>query len=195
MRLLRFDTPLGPMIAVGDDDFVRGLYFSGQKHQPDFSGLPDGRNCLLLRRVQHQVSEFFNGRRGGFDMPLQAPGTELQQSVWLALASIPLGETLSYAALAERVGKPRAVRAVAGAVGRNPWTLIRPCHRVIGSGGSLTGFAGGLERKAALLAHESRLAQAHATHLSAAGASTDAGVSHSAEVRPMRAPTRPASSA
>lgn len=195
MRLLRFDTPLGPMIAVGDDDFLRGLYFSGQKHQPDFSALADGRDCLLLRRVQHQVSEFFQGRRRGFDVPLQAPGTELQQAVWLALASIPLGETLSYSALAERVGKPRAVRAVAGAVGRNPWTLIRPCHRVIGSSGSLTGFAGGLERKAALLAHESRLAHTHPGELGAAGASTHAGLPQSAEVRPMRAPTRPASSA
>jgi methylated-DNA-[protein]-cysteine S-methyltransferase len=80
----------------------------------------------------------------------------LQQSVWAALATIAYGQTVSYAALAERVGRPAAVRAIAQAVGRNPWIILRPCHRVVGSSGSLTGFAAGLERKSALLALESR---------------------------------------
>jgi len=156
LEALQFDTPLGSMIAVGSPRSVHGLYFAGQRHMPDLSGCVTDSGCLLLHRARRQIGEYFEGRRLQFELPLDHPGTPLQQSVWAALATIPYGQTLSYGALAERVGRPAAVRAVAQAVGRNPWIILRPCHRVVGSGGSLTGFAAGLERKSALLALESR---------------------------------------
>ncbi len=135
------------MVAIGDAQALSGLHFAGARHLPDIAACEEGRDCLLLRRVALQVADYFEGRRTVFDLPLTARGTALQQAVWRELAEIPMGSTISYAELAARVGRPRAIRAVAQAVGRNPWTLIRPCHRVIGSNGSLTGFAGGLERK------------------------------------------------
>jgi methylated-DNA-[protein]-cysteine S-methyltransferase len=110
----------------------------------------------LLHRVRKQIDEYFNGDRQSFDLVLDHPGTPLQQAVWAELAAIPYGETVTYTTIAQRVGRPLAVRAIAQAIGRNPWLIIRPCHRVLGADGSLTGFAGGLERKAALLAHEAR---------------------------------------
>ncbi len=157
MRALWFDTPLGPMVALGDSHALSGLHFGGAKHLPDVKDCEDGRDCLLLRRARLQVEEYFAGRRSRFDLPLAQTGTDLQSAVWETLSGIALGSTISYLELAHRVNRPLAVRAVAQAVGRNPWTLIRPCHRVIGSDGSLTGFAGGLERKSALLALEARL--------------------------------------
>ncbi len=190
MRALWFDTPLGAMVAVGDAQTLGGLHFSGARHLPDLAGCEDGRDCLLLRRVQLQVGEYFEGRRTGFDLPLIPRGTALQSAVWEALGSIAIGTTISYSELAMRVGRPRAVRAVAQAVGRNPWTLIRPCHRVVGADGSLTGFAGGLERKAALLAHEARLIRAPGLAESASGADRQKG----AAITPMRIRPRPASS-
>lgn len=190
MRALWFETPLGSMVAVGNAQALRGLHFGGARHLPDLAACEEGRDCLLLRRVRLQVTEYFEGRRTVFDIPLEAPGTPLQHAVWHELGAIATGSTLSYAELAARVGRPRAVRAVAQAVGRNPWTLIRPCHRVIGSNGSLTGFAGGLERKAALLAHEARLARASATARPAAESDRPKGC----DVTPMRAASRPASS-
>lgn len=190
MRALWFDTPLGAMVAVGNAQALHGLHFGGARHLPDLSACEEGRDCLLLRRVQLQVGEYFEGRRTAFDIALVAEGTDLQCSVWQALDAIALGATISYSELAARVGRPRAVRAVAQAVGRNPWTLIRPCHRVVGANGSLTGFAGGLERKAALLAHEARLARA----TSQAEGASDRRLSKGAAVTPMRATRRPASS-
>ena len=190
MRALWFDTPLGAMVAVGDAQTLCGLHFGGARHLPDLAGCEDGRDCLLLRRVQLQVGDYFEGRRTGFELPLVARGTALQRAVWEALDSIALGTTISYSELATRVGRPRAVRAVAQAVGRNPLTLIRPCHRVVGADGSLTGFAGGLERKAALLAHESRLARTPGPAERAPGVGGQKG----AAITPMRIRPRPASS-
>lgn len=190
MRALWFDTPLGAMVALGDSRALSGLHFSGARHLPDVSACEDGRDCLLLRRVSQRINAYFNGHRGAFDIPLDAPGTPLQQAVWQALAEIPLGSTISYSELATRVGRPRAVRAVAQAVGRNPWTIIRPCHRVVGSDGSLTGFAGGLERKSALLAHEARLAREAGVVDSMCARSSGEG----AEVMQMSSARRPASS-
>ena len=187
MRALWFETPLGPMVALGDSRALEGLHFGGAKHLPETAGCEDGRDCLLLRRVKLQVEEYFAGRRLVFDLPLATRGTDLQQAVWNALSRIPAGGPISYSELARWVGRPRAVRAVAQAVGRNPWTLVRPCHRVIGSDGSLTGFAGGLERKSALLAHEAKLWKN--------GLGPDCSVSRSvgAEVTPMRALQGPVS--
>ncbi len=185
-----FETPLGSMVAVGDAQTLRGLHFGGARHLPDLAECEEGRDCLLLRRVKLQVTEYFEGRRATCDIPLQSPGTLLQQAVWDELGAIAVGSTLSYSELANRVGRPRAVRAVAQAVGRNPWALIRPCHRVIGANGSLTGFAGGLERKAALLAHEARLARTSITTRPI----TESDRPRGAEVKPMRVASRPASS-
>ncbi len=190
MRALWFETPLGSMVAVGDAQALRGLHFGGARHLPDLAHCEDGRDCLLLRRVQLQVSEYFEGRRSAFDIALVAEGTELQRAVWQELGAIPIGSTLSYSELAARVNRPRAVRAVAQAVGRNPWTLIRPCHRIIGANGALPGFAGGLERKSALLAHEARLARASAV----TDPPVESGRPKGAEVTPMRAASRPARS-
>jgi methylated-DNA-[protein]-cysteine S-methyltransferase len=106
----------------------------------------------VLKEVIRQLGDYFAGRRTAFDVPLDlAHGTDFQQSVWQALLKIPQGGTASYGELSARIGKPAAVRAVGAAVGRNPVSIIVPCHRVMGAGGALTGYAGGLERKSALL--------------------------------------------
>lgn len=108
----------------------------------------------LLEKAEIQLSEYFRGERHNFDLPLASVGTEFQKSVWDALTEIPFGATISYRQLAERIGRPTAFRAVAQAVGANPIAVVVPCHRVIGSDGSLTGFAGGLEAKKILLTLE-----------------------------------------
>ena len=106
----------------------------------------------MLQRAAAQLNEFFSGQRQSFDLPLDLTnGTAFQQAVWQALLAIPFGQTTSYGELARRIGRPKAVRALGAAVGRNPIGIIVPCHRVIGADGSLTGYAGGLDRKTALL--------------------------------------------
>jgi methylated-DNA-[protein]-cysteine S-methyltransferase len=109
----------------------------------------------LLTETERQLREYFAGRRKVFDVPLAFHGTDFQRRAWSALLTIPYGETRSYAQMAMQIGQPNAVRAVGAANGRNPISIIAPCHRVIGSGGALTGFGGGLENKAKLLALES----------------------------------------
>jgi methylated-DNA-[protein]-cysteine S-methyltransferase len=108
----------------------------------------------VLVQAARELAEYFAGRRRQFETPLEPIGTAFQRSVWAALATIPYGRTLSYAALADALGRPGAARAVGAANARNPLSLFLPCHRVLGSGGALTGYAGGLERKRWLLAHE-----------------------------------------
>jgi methylated-DNA-[protein]-cysteine S-methyltransferase len=110
----------------------------------------------MLVEAERQLQEYFSGARTRFTVPLDIAGTPFQRQVWEALRSIPYGETRSYAEIADQIGSPRAVRAVGAANGRNPVSIVAPCHRVIGSGGQLTGFAGGLEVKARLLAFEQR---------------------------------------
>lgn len=112
-------------------------------------------NHPVLRAAERQIGEYFAQHRTRFDLPLDFSGTPFQKAVWAALLTIPFGETRSYAQIASQVGKPKAVRAVGAANGRNPISIIAPCHRVIGSNGTLTGFAGGLEAKRLLLALES----------------------------------------
>jgi methylated-DNA-[protein]-cysteine S-methyltransferase len=111
----------------------------------------------VLLEAERQLNDYFAGNRGRFSVPLDFVGTEFQQKVWTALLTIPFGETRSYRQIAEQIGRPAAVRAVGAANGRNPISIIVPCHRVIGSNGALTGFAGGLEAKAYLLGLEMRL--------------------------------------
>ncbi len=114
----------------------------------------------VLQEAERQLDAYFAGRSRQFSVPLAFTGTDFQRQVWRALAAIPFGETLSYGRIAEQVGRPRAVRAVGAAIGRNPLAILIPCHRVIGANGRLTGFAGGLEAKAWLLGREAGRATA-----------------------------------
>jgi methylated-DNA-[protein]-cysteine S-methyltransferase len=154
----RYESPLGPMIVAATSRGLAGVWFDGQRHLPDVSAWADATAHPVLELAVRQLREYFKGQRTSFDLPLDLQGgTPFQQSVWHALLNIPSGTTASYGALSDRVGKPAAVRAVGAAVGRNPLSIVVPCHRVLGSDGSLTGYAGGLERKSALLRLEGAL--------------------------------------
>ncbi len=156
-RYATFDSPLGRMLLVSDGSFLTGAYFSGQKHEIlPVPGQPLEPDLEIFRTASMQFAEYFDGRRRQFDIPLRLPGTPFQMMVWDALLEIPFGGTVSYGELAGRINRISAVRAVGAAVGRNPVSVIVPCHRVIGSDGSLTGYAGGLERKRALLDLEAK---------------------------------------
>ena len=151
----RWDSPLGAMLLEASETGLCGAWFEGQKHGPDARNWPARSNSPVVRQVIRELTEYFDGRRRHFDTPIDSSlGTEFQRAVWKTLRRIPVGRTLTYGELARRIGRPTAVRAVASAVGRNPVSLLVPCHRVIGSDGSLTGYAGGLPRKAFLLALE-----------------------------------------
>lgn len=155
-----YDSPLGRMLVAATDRGVAGIWFVGQKHGPDSSGWTEDPQHPMLRAAVAQLQDYFAGKRNSFELPLDlAAGTPFQQSVWQALLAIPAGATCSYADLARGLGRPTATRAIGAAVGRNPVSIVVPCHRVLGTGGSLTGYAGGLERKRALLALEGALAQ------------------------------------
>jgi methylated-DNA-[protein]-cysteine S-methyltransferase len=148
----RYESPLGPMIVAATARGLAGVWFEGQRHLPDSSAWPHEPAHPVLTQAVAQLREYFAGQRTTFDLPLDLQGgTAFQQSVWQALLSIPRGGTTSYGVLSQRIGKPAAVRAVGAAVGRNPLSIVVPCHRVLGADGSLTGYAGGLERKTALL--------------------------------------------
>jgi methylated-DNA-[protein]-cysteine S-methyltransferase len=144
--------PLGEMIVAASDRGIAGVWFEGQKHLPDHSAwIVDDRHPLL-EAATRQLRDYFAGRRTSFDLPLDLQaGTPFQQSVWQALLAIPHGGVTTYGTLSRDIGAPQAVRAVGAAVGRNPVSIVVPCHRVLGAGGALTGYAGGLERKDALL--------------------------------------------
>ena len=154
----RYDSPLGPVIVAATDKGLAGLWFEGQKHMPEHASWPLAPQHPVLLQAIAQLGEYFAGKRKQFDLPLDLQsGTGFQQSVWQALLQIPSGSTTSYSAIGSRIGKAAAVRAVGAAVGRNPLSVIVPCHRVLGSDGSLTGYAGGLPRKTALLQLEEAL--------------------------------------
>jgi methylated-DNA-[protein]-cysteine S-methyltransferase len=151
-----YQSPLGKVIVAATAKGLAGLWFEGQRHFPTEGGeprvWPEDKNHPVLRQAIGQLEESFAGKRESFDLPLDlVNGTPFQQSVWKALLAIPQGATSSYGELSQRIGKPAAVRAVGAAVGRNPVSVIVPCHRVLGSDGSLTGYAGGLDKKTALL--------------------------------------------
>jgi methylated-DNA-[protein]-cysteine S-methyltransferase len=148
----RLETPLGPMIVAATARGVAGIWFEQQKHLPDCSAWPYAPHHPVLREAQAQLRAYFAGERTTFDLPLDVQGgTPFQQAVWHALLAIPHGTTTTYREVGERAGRPGAMRAIGAAVGRNPLSIVVPCHRVLGSDGSLTGYAGGLERKRALL--------------------------------------------
>jgi len=144
-------TPLGAVLLARTGSGLAGAWFEGQKAYPVVIDAPRRDDDALLRDAASQLAEYFAGQRRQFDLPLDLRGTEFQRKVWRALLRIGAGQTSSYGAIAREVGSPRAVRAVGGAVGRNPISVIVPCHRVLGGDGSLTGYAGGLQRKSALL--------------------------------------------
>jgi len=153
VRQRRIDTPLGRVLLAATPTGLAGLWFEGQRHSPDSSRWVEApADDALLQLAGTQVLEYFAGRRNQFDLPLDlSHGTPFQQAVWQALLGIARGQTTRYGALAMQIGLPRAVRAVGAAVGRNPLSVVVPCHRVLGADGNLTGYAGGLERKAWLL--------------------------------------------
>jgi methylated-DNA-[protein]-cysteine S-methyltransferase len=151
----RLATPLGPMTAAATAQGLAGLWFDEQKHHPGPLDAPVQPQQRWLLAARHALERWFDGH--DLDpgaLPLDLHGTAFQQAVWSALLHIPRGRTCSYGALAQGLGRPAAVRAAAAAVGRNPVSVLVPCHRVLGADGSLTGYAGGLERKQALLALE-----------------------------------------
>ena len=149
------DSPVGPLTLVGEDGALAGLYLHEQRHLPETAAL-GGRDDRVLPEARTQLAAYFAGGLREFDLPLTATGTPFQQLVWAALRKVPYGTTCTYADLASSIGRPTAVRAVGAANGRNPICLVVPCHRVVGAGGALTGYAGGLGRKAYLLALEQR---------------------------------------
>jgi len=144
------DTPIGELALVGDGQVLSALYFSDHARRPgpDAFGIRDDG---AFARAREQLAEYFAGERTTFDLALAARGNEFQQKVWGLLRTIPYGQTRSYGQLAARLGDPGLARAVGAANGRNPISIVVPCHRVVGHDGSLTGYAGGLARKAYLL--------------------------------------------
>ena len=149
------ESPLGRMLITADERALTGLYFVGQKYEavPALDWIEDPRHPVL-EQARNELAEYFAAQRTQFELPLAPSGTAFQRDVWRALEMIPSGTTTSYGELARSLGTPESVRAVGAAVGRNPISIVIPCHRVVGSTGSLTGYAGGLERKRALLALE-----------------------------------------
>ena len=147
----RADTPLGPITLAATERGLAGLWFDDQKHHPGAIEAPvDARQRWIVQALD-ELAGYWRDGSALFTIALDPQGTPFQQSVWEALRGIPAGRTLSYGGLAQQLGRASAVRAVGAAIGRNPVAVIVPCHRVLGTSGSLTGYAGGLERKAALL--------------------------------------------
>jgi methylated-DNA-[protein]-cysteine S-methyltransferase len=155
VNALRTETPLGHVTLVARREGLCGVWFDDQKHGPGDVEQKNWRydaQHSLLRHADQQLQAYFAGELNRFDMPLDlSTGTAFQQAVWQALLTIPLGSTQSYGDLARRLDNPKAVRAVGAAVGRNPISIMVPCHRILGASGQLTGYAGGLWRKQALL--------------------------------------------
>jgi methylated-DNA-[protein]-cysteine S-methyltransferase len=150
----RIDTPLGPLTLAASARGLAGAWFDGQAHHPGPIDAPVNPEHPHLARAAREFAAYFAGRATRFGVPLDAAGTEFQQAVWRALLAVAPGATTSYGEVARRIGRAAAVRAVGAAVGRNPISVVVPCHRVLGRDGSLTGYAGGLDRKRALLALE-----------------------------------------
>jgi methylated-DNA-[protein]-cysteine S-methyltransferase len=145
-------TPIGDMLLLGDAAGLRGLYLPDPRHGPAVAGAPG--EAPVFAAAREQLDAYFAGELEAFDLPLAPEGTDFQRRVWAELERIPFGETISYSTLADRLGNPRAVRAVGLANGRNPISIVVPCHRVIGADGTLVGYGGGLENKRWLLEHE-----------------------------------------
>lgn len=144
-------TPLGPLTALACDAGLMGLWFDRQQHWPGTLDAPVDDGQHWIAEARRELELYFEGRLREFTVALAPRGTPFQEAVWRELSAIRCGDTVSYGRIARAVGSPQASRAVGAAVGRNPITVIVPCHRVIGENGTLTGYAGGLDRKQALL--------------------------------------------
>ncbi len=158
-NMATWSSPLGPIVLRAEDGALTGLWFADQANCPPCSGLVPGSDCPALDPARRWLERYFSGRDPGFVPPLRLDGTEFQRAVWALLSAIPYGATRTYGDLAAQLARARGLarmsaQAVGGAVGRNPVSLIVPCHRVVGATGALTGYAGGLARKRALLALE-----------------------------------------
>lgn len=160
-----FDSPLGALLVAGDADQLHLIRFptEGRAYDPR-AGWRRDDSCFV--ETFAQLGAYFAGELSDFNLPLRFAGTNFQNKVWRALCDIPFGETISYGALASRIGKPTASRAVGGANGANPLPIVVPCHRVIGSDKSLTGFGGGVEIKRFLLTHEQGLSPSAGSQIS-----------------------------
>ena len=142
-----FDSPIGPLTLRGSAERLTAVHFPGR-----LGGLgADARDDAAFAAAARQLGEYFDGRRREFDLPVVLDGTEFERAVWEQLRTIPYGETRTYGEIARAIGAPDQAREVGTAVGRTPTPIVVPCHRVIGSDGSLTGYGGGLDRKRALL--------------------------------------------
>ena len=147
-----YQSPHGRILLVADDRALTGVYFAGQKYHPriDEQWKRADRH-EPLRQAKRELSEYFDGKRTRFTVEVSPHGTPFQRAVWKAIADVRFGQTIAYGELAERAGYPGSARAAGAATGRNPISIIVPCHRIVGSNGSLTGYAGGLAKKRALL--------------------------------------------
>ena len=172
------ESPIGYLLMTSDGKSITRLFmedheggptanadFTTKKVHARFGSLPkpdweENKTIPVVREAVQQLNDFFNGKRSEFDLPLDPDGSEFQRAVWKELTRIPFGKTISYGELAKRIGKPDAPRAVGLANGKNPISIIVPCHRVIGSSGKLTGYGGGLDRKEWLLEHEATVSGA-----------------------------------
>lgn len=150
----KIESPIGELLLTADERGLTGLFMNAKAEIPDSSS---SRNDAVFHEAKRQIDAYFAGTLKVFDLPIVFTGTPFQNEVWKALCEIPFGETLSYGSMARRVGRPAASRAVGAANGRNPISIIVPCHRVIGADGSLTGYGGGMDRKRWLLHHEGAL--------------------------------------
>ena len=149
---MEIDSPVGVLKLVANDiSLIAVLWENETPNRVRLAELVENKQHPILLETQKQLSEYFEGQRKIFDLPLNFEGTEFQQKVWQALLTIPFGETRSYKDIAEQIGNVKAVRAVGAANGKNPISIIAPCHRVVGANGKLVGFAGGLENKDVLL--------------------------------------------
>ncbi len=144
-------SPIGELLLTAEDGRLTGLYMPAEKHAPPAGA---ARDDAAFAAARAQLGEYFAGRRSSFDVPLAPLGTPFQQRVWDELQRIGYGETITYAELAARIGRPTAIRAAGAANGANPISILIPCHRVIGSDGTLTGYGGGLAAKRFLIDHE-----------------------------------------
>jgi len=148
------DSPVGALSLVSTDLALVALVWRRESHRSSFENAVENADHPVLCETARQLSEYFAGVRRTFDLPLDFRGTDFQRRAWSALLTIPYGETRTYRQMAEHIGNPTAVRAIGAANGRNPISIIAPCHRVIGMNGDLTGFGGGLDAKAYLLSLE-----------------------------------------
>lgn len=152
------DTPVGAMTVVASDDGLRAVLWPDDENRVDLpAGVVEDPDHPVVAAASAQLREYFTGERIAFDLPLDLVGTDFQQAVWRSLATIPYGETATYGEQADRLGRPTAARAVGSANGKNPVSIVLPCHRVVGADGSMTGFAGGIDTKRFLIDHEARV--------------------------------------